>query len=264
MQKAICSACSNEIEIEVISSQYSIQCPVCSEWIKLSDHTNQTVDSNQTTNSSNDVRSSLVGKIFSGLKSSGFFKGWVRFLVSGIIIAILAVGMNTVSALIKQKNAEIQRQQIVIAELKQELSSLKGGGANASEIKSDEILVSDLKTQVQLYQSKKPDIVEYTGEVKNNTKNKIVNCVLVIGFYQYASDIKLSEENVEIGTLSAGEIARFKNQIKLIDTMLANGGSGPDSDSGRARVIGFKYGPKSDQRELSVAGMIRSDDSRRF
>ena len=46
--------------------------------------------------------------------------------------------------------------------------------------------------------------------------------------------------------------------------MLANGGSGPDSDSGRTRVVGFKYGSKSDQRELPVAGKTRSDDSRRF
>ena len=69
-----------------------------------------------------------------------------------------------------------------------------------------------------MYQGKKPDIVEYMGEVKNNTKQKIADCVVSIGFYQYGSNIKLSEEKIDIGTLSVGETARFKERIALIDT----------------------------------------------
>ena len=260
-----CSACLNDFEIEISDSIKSIQCPVCSEWIKVRSAVNQTTDSTGVTKLSAERNSGLVKNIVLGLKESGFFKGWIGFLLAGLLIVVLAFVMNGFSVLIKKQSAEIARQQELIENLKLELSSGKGvSSLNDDKIQTDGILISEFKTQVQLYQGKKPDIVEYIGEVKNNTKQKLSECVVTIGFYQYGSNIKLSEEKVDIGTLSAGETARLKERIALIDSMLANGGSGPDSDSGRARVVGFKYGSKSDQRELPVAGKTRSDDSRRF
>lgn len=260
-----CSACLNDFEIEISDSIKSIQCPVCSEWIKIPNAGQQISDLTRINKISDDQNSGLIKNVVFGLKASGFFKGWIRFLLVGVFIVIVAFVMNGFSVLIKKQSAEIARQQELITKLKLELSSIKGvNPSNDGKIQSDGVLISEFKTQVQLYQGKKPDIVEYIGEVKNNTKQKLSECVVTIGFYQYGSNIKLSEEKVDIGTLSAGEIARFKERIALIDTMLANGGSGPDSDSGRARVIGFRYGSKSESRELPVAGKTRSDDSRRF
>jgi hypothetical protein len=260
-----CSACLNDFEINISDSIKSIQCPVCSEWIKIPNAGQQISDLNRIKKISSDQNSGLIKNVVLGLKLSGFFKGWIRFLIAGVFIVIVALMMNGFSVLINKQSAEIKNQQELIEKLKLELSSIKGvNSSNHNKVQSDGVLISEFKTQVQLYQGKKPDIVEYMGEVKNNTKQKISDCVVSIGFYQYGSDIKLSEEKVNIGTLSAGETARFSERIALIDTMLANGGSGPDSDSGRARVIGFKYGSKSDQSELPVAGKTRSDDSRRF
>jgi hypothetical protein len=265
MKKTICSACSNEIEFEVESSQHSIQCPICSEWIKIHGADHQVIEPKTIANLSTHRKSSVAKSVMSGLKSSGFFKGWFRFFITGLTIAFFALALNVFSVLINRKNAEISRQKELIEDLQKELSSLKGSSiSNEIKNQSEGVIIDDFKTQVQLYQGKRPDIVEYTGEAQNNTKQKISDCVLIIGFYQYGSNIKLTEEKVEIGTLLAGETARFKKSIKLIDTMLPNSGSGPDSDSGRARVISFKYGSKFDQREIPVAGKIRSDDSKRF
>ena len=265
METIKCSACLNDFEVEISDSIKSIQCPVCSEWIKIPNAGQQISDLNRIKKISDDQNSGLIKNVVFGLKASGFFKGWIRFLLVGVFIVIVAFVMNGFSVLIKKQSAEIARQQELITKLKLELSSMKGvNSSNDDNIQSDGVLISEFKTQVQLYQGKKPDIVEYIGEVKNNTKQKLSECVVTIGFYQYGSNIKLSEEKIDIGTLSVGETARFKERIALIDTMLANGGSGPDSDSGRARVVGFKYGSKLDQRELPVAGKTRSDDSRRF
>jgi DNA-directed RNA polymerase subunit RPC12/RpoP len=260
-----CSACSNDVEIEISNSIKSIQCPVCSEWIKVRNAGKQIAGSNGITELSADRNSRLITNVVLGLKSLGFFNGWIRFLLAGVLIVILALVMNGFSVLTKKQSAELERQQELIERLKLELSSIKGvNSSNENKVQSEGVFISEFRTQVQLYESKKPDIVEYIGEVKNNTKQKISECVVTIGFYQYGSNVKLSEEKVDIGTLSAGETARFRESIKLIDTMLSDDGSGPDSDSGRARVIGFQYGSKSDQRQLPVAGKTRSDDSRRF
>ena len=214
-----CSACLNDFEIEISDSLKSIQCPVCSEWIKIPNAGHQISDLNRIKKISADKNSGLIKNVVLGLKASGFFKGWIRFLLAGLLIVVLALVMNGYSVLIKKQSAEIARQQELIEKLKLELSSSKGvSSSNKDKVQSEGVFISEFRTQVQLYESKKPDIVEYIGEVKNNTKQKISECVVTIGFYQYGSNLKLSEEKVDIGTLSTGETARFRESIKLIDS----------------------------------------------
>ena len=166
-----CSACLNDFEIEISDSLKSIQCPVCSEWIKVRSAVNQTTDSTGVTKLSAERNSGLVKNVVLGLKASGFFKGWIRFLLAGLLIVVLAFVMNGFSVLIKKQSAEIKRQKELIENLKLELSSIKGvNSSNDDKIQSDGVLISEFKTQVQLYQGKKPDIVEYIGEVKKYCK----------------------------------------------------------------------------------------------